>query len=397
MGNCAIGDPTPTPTPTPGPAGGDCDPAARPTCPYSDCNLRTGQWECCDQNTRPNSNCPCEYSNLSGSVEWECHLNCLASGYSPANFQHYRATGCAPNSYNEGNCCKCYNQNPTCPSGFTWDKSQCKCCNSSGQCTETVAGGGGSGCDNPPLPDGTCADGSYVDATGCCGGDWTCNPYCCQTGEGCNNFGDPEPPPLTDILNDSPSLAPNPNDDCCDYSPILVDVSGDGFDLTGAHGGVRFDMRGDGRPAEMSWTRSGSDDSWLFLDRDGNGVVDNGKELFGNYTEQPRSVRPNGFRALAQFDKAERGGNGDGWIDSRDGVFASLRLWRDANHNGVSEPGELHTLPSFKVVSFSLDYKTSLQRDRHGNRYRYRAPVRIDDGRRLFGRWAWDVFLVEAQ
>ena len=257
--------------------------------------------------------------------------------------------------------------------------------------------GGGSGCDNPPQADGTCADGSYVDGTGCCGGAWSCNPYCCQTGEGCNNFGDPEPPPLTDILNDPASMAPDPYRDCCDYSPILVDVSGDGFDLTDAQGGVTFDMRGDGTAAKMSWTRAGSDDAWLFFDRDGDGAVDSGKELFGNYTPQPRSVRPNGFRALAQFDKAESGGNGDGLIDSRDAVFSSLRLWQDANHNGVSEAGELKTLPSLKVVSFSLDYKTSLRRDLHGNEYRYRAAVNIADGRLLFGRWAWDVFLVKAK
>jgi hypothetical protein len=178
-------------------------------------------------------------------------------------------------------------------------------------------------------------------------------------------------------------------------SPIVIDVLGNGFSLTNVPNGVTFDLEGKGNPRQCAWTATDSDEAWLALDRNNNGAIDDGKELFGNVTAQePQAgMERNGFLALAEYDKPTNGGNADGKINQQDFIFSRLRLWQDANHNGVSETGELKTPVELGLQKLELDYKESRRVDQHGNQFKYRAKVRDTQDAQL-GRWAWDVFLV---
>lgn len=195
-------------------------------------------------------------------------------------------------------------------------------------------------------------------------------------GEGCTGPGDPN--------------QPQSKDGNC--SPIILDIDGTGFALTTAQNGVVFNFSGH-QPVQVGWTARGSTNAFLCLP-DPNGRCDDGADLFGNFTPQPPSNHPNGFAALAVYERPENGGNGDGVIDSRDAIFASLRLWIDKNHDGISQPDELFTLSSLGVNSISLKYTEDRKVDQYGNVFRYRGTVNPGNPASQVDRKTYDVFFV---
>lgn len=173
----------------------------------------------------------------------------------------------------------------------------------------------------------------------------------------------------------------------CLSSPIIIDHAGDGLQLTGPEDGVEFDLDANGFPERTAWTMANGDDGWLALDRDGNGSIDNGGELFGDNTTQPDASARNGYLALGQFDL-----DANGVIDPRDAVWSQLVVWRDADHDGRSSPTELVSLDDLQILGLELTYRENGRRDQHGNFLRYKAKV-LSEKHATTARWSYDVFL----
>ena len=146
--------------------------------------------------------------------------------------------------------------------------------------------------------------------------------------------------------------------------PLILDLDNDGLETIGINTSsnpILFDHNGNGVRTATGWVKS--DDAFLVLDRNGNGSIDNGRELFGDSTPlSTGGVAADGFAALAQEDT-----NGDGKVDSLDARFASLRLWRDLNQDGVSQAGELFTLASQGIIALNLAKTANSQILANGN------------------------------
>jgi hypothetical protein len=188
--------------------------------------------------------------------------------------------------------------------------------------------------------------------------------------------------------------------DCATLSPILIDTAGDGYRLTSAHEGVEFDLNDNGVNSErVAWTEADSDDGWLVLDRNGNGQIDSGAELFGSKTPayldavDPRTA--NGFDALLMTEGPSYGGGvPDGSIDARDAIYSRLRVWLDRNHNGKAEPEELQSLNSLGIVALGTSYKKIGRKDQHGNEFSLVGEILVRDANGgTSKRKVYDVYL----
>jgi hypothetical protein len=149
-------------------------------------------------------------------------------------------------------------------------------------------------------------------------------------------------------------------------APLIVDTNHTGFHLTDpSKACVTFNLTGN--PVCYSWPEHGSGNAWLVHD-DGSGVIDSGKQLFGNYTPHAdgdglvKGRNANGFLALAWYDRPVQGGDGNAIIDKRDKVWTKLKLWIDDHCYKTPDvpctslPGELHPLEEFGITSISLVY-----------------------------------------
>jgi hypothetical protein len=162
--------------------------------------------------------------------------------------------------------------------------------------------------------------------------------------------------------------------------PIVISMDRGGYRFTSARRGVPFDLDASGAPEQVAWTVADSEVAFLALDRNGNGLIDSGAELFGNHTPVTpgtSATTPNGFEALrfAQLGAA------DDVLTANDPVWSQLLLWTDRNHNGLSEPDEIQRLCESGIVAISLVYEESRRVDRFGNEFRQRGTIQWADGR----------------
>ena len=157
-------------------------------------------------------------------------------------------------------------------------------------------------------------------------------------------------------------------------SPLVVDLDGDGVETTTTEDGTHFDHDNNGFAEKTSWV--GKDDGLLVRDINSNGQIDDGTELFGNNSVLSSGEKAaNGFEALKDLDS-----NNDGIFNSSDTAWNQVKVWKDANSNGVVDEGELLTLEQANVSGINLDYENSTTTDENGNQHNQTGTFIKTDG-----------------
>ncbi len=177
----------------------------------------------------------------------------------------------------------------------------------------------------------------------------------------------PPPPPKPDDPVNGPGTCNDPN--CMgQWEPLVLDLNGDGVNTTATDDMVWFDLNGDGDKDHITWTNKATIEGFLWINLGGKNRVDDGTELFGIGTVMPGGTKArDGFEALEIYDRVDHGGNADGVIDSNDAAWNKLRVWIDANHNGICEPGEVSPLAKYGVEGISLARTRTSVVDAQGN------------------------------
>ncbi|MBA4391927.1 MAG: hypothetical protein C0407_00075, partial [Desulfobacca sp.] len=158
------------------------------------------------------------------------------------------------------------------------------------------------------------------------------------------------------------------------YTPLILDLNGDGVKTVGLKGGAYFDHDKNGFAEQTGW--ASSDDGILVMDRNIDGIINDGGELFGNGTAlQGGQQATDGFQALSELDT-----NADGKVDFNDTAFSQLRIWQDADGDGYSSPEELYTLSELGIQSINTSSTNSTYIDPQGNEHRMTGSFTKTDG-----------------
>ena len=172
-----------------------------------------------------------------------------------------------------------------------------------------------------------------------------------------------------------------------DIDPIIIDLNKNKITSTKLNNTIYFDHDNNNFKEATSWIDKG--DAFLALDKNNNGLIDNGNELFGNHTisntrfKYTNNKATNGYEALKTYDL-----NGDNVIDSKDEIYDKLVLWKDSNQNAITDKGELIKLKDSGIVSIDLNYK-NINTDEKGNTIKQSSTITFEDGTTTIANDVW--------